>query len=498
MPTGFTTAPAPWRKARLAALSVSFASLMTSGCASFGISLPEFAGAEPVVTPSQPASAKVPARWGDGLALNAAEIPAERAPIAINWLSGVGGQSLLTLSTEALAANPDITSAAARLKIAELGVRLERGGQQPQVEGGASVSGSSIGFQAGGDFERDSDVGFGLSLGASWEPDLWGRLAAGLDAAGADLAAAEADLNGARLSLVASVAQQWVQLSAAEQRLALAEAERATRERALTLTERRFRSGLADSLAVRLSRSTLASSEAQIAAQKQRLDSLSRGLEARLGRYPAGLIRAETSLPTLQDITLDGTPSDLLTRRPDIVASEARVRAAGLRVEEARAAMLPRLALTASASTSDDTLVDIFDPRLIAARLVSNLTAPLFDGGTRQTRADIALAQAELALAAYASDLLGAWTEVESALAADGLLLAQERALQTALIEAIEAEKLAERQFGGGLASIFDLLDAQARRFSTESSLISVQADRASNRISYHLALGGSIPASTP
>jgi outer membrane protein TolC len=140
-------------------------------------------------------------------------------------------------------------------------------------------------------------------------------------------------------------------------------------------------------------------------------------------------------------------------------------------------------------------LGDVFNPQLIAARILANLTAPLLDGGVRQTRVDIARVQAELALAGYASGLLEAWSEVEGALAADVLLQAQEAALQTALDEAIEAEKLAERQFSGGLATIFELLDAQARRFSTESSLITVQAERASNRILYHLALGGDVPA---
>ncbi|MEZ5947196.1 MAG: TolC family protein [Hyphomonas sp.] len=184
----------------------------------------------------------------------------------------------------------------------------------------------------------------------------------------------------------------------------------------------------------------------------------------------------------------------MLSRRPDIAAQEARVEAAGLRAEQARLAMLPSLRFTASAGNTSTDIGDVFDPELIAARLIGGLTLPLFHGGRLDAQRDAAVAQAESAVANYASAALSAWSEVENALAADTLLATQEDAQSRSLEEAKLAEELAERQYTSGTITIFNLIDAQTRRITAESQLISVRSSRAANRISYHLALGGGLP----
>jgi NodT family efflux transporter outer membrane factor (OMF) lipoprotein len=466
------------------------AAFSLSACASLDGMMAATRLSGPALSTADAALPTLPARWSGA---SAVAIEPE-----LDWLTPLGGPTLTALVAEALTANPDMASASAQLRAAEARLRATRGFSGPSADLGISASSTSAGFELGGSTERATSFEAGLSLTASWEPDLWGRLAVGIGASAADLEAANADLAGARLSLAASVAQQWVQLTAARRQLELAELELATRQRALELTERRFSRGLTDALSVRTSRSVVAGGEAQVAAQRQTRDRAARSLEVRLGRYPSGELMVADGLPRLPGLSAASTPAEVLTRRPDIAAAEARLTAAGLRATEARAALLPSLRLSASVSNGADNLADFFDPALILGRIAGNLLAPLYRGGALDAQADAAFAQAEASLAAYVREVLNAWNEVETALAADGFLAAQEEALLRAAAEANEAEQLAERQYREGLATIFELLDAQARRFSTESNLISVQSGRAQNRIAYHLALGGALPPLPP
>ena len=245
---------------------------------------------------------------------------------------------------------------------------------------------------------------------------------------------------------------------------------------------------------MRTARSAVATAEASIAARRQASGNAVRRLEILVGRYPANEIDAPATLPDLPPIEAAGTPTLLLSRRPDIAAAEARVRSAGLTAEQARLALLPSLTLTASAGTNETDIGDLFDPTRIAANAVASLAQPIFNGGALKADRDAARANAEVALANYASDALTAWREVEDALAADTLLAQQVDAQQRALDEAIEAEDLATRQYTNGLVTIFNLIDAQTRRLTAESNLIAARSARISNRIAFHLAVGGGVP----
>ena len=134
----------------------------------------------------------------------------------------------------------------------------------------------------------------------------------------------------------------------------------------------------------------------------------------------------------------------------------------------------------------------------VAARLIASLTAPIFNGGALDADRDAAVARARAAVETYASTTLTAWREVEDALAADSLLAQQENAQVRALEEARLAEELATRQYTNGLVSIFNLIDSQTRRLNAESNVIAARSARASNRVSFHLALGGGLPVATP
>jgi multidrug efflux system outer membrane protein len=415
-----------------------------------------------------------------------------------DWLSQFNDPMMLSLVSEALANNPSLQSRAATMRAAEAATRTARSAGRPSLDASVSAGASSTGVKTATGTDRiDSEI-YGVGLDASWELDLWGRIGASVNAAEADYAASEADLAAAELSLAAQTAIAWINLNEAMAQERVAELTYDARDRVRLLTERRFQRGLVDALDVRTARSALANAEAAIATRRQITGESARRLEILLGRYPAAEIAASAELPALGPLQPEGNPALLLSRRPDIAASEARIEAAGMRAETARLAMLPSFVLSASASTSESDLADAFDPELIAARLVANLIAPIFKGGRLDAQRDAAVAQAEAAVANYASAALSAWGEVENAVAADTYLADQEEAQARALEEARLAEDLALRKYTtSGTLTIFNLIDAQTRRLTAESQLISVRASRATNRISYHIALGGGLPVQT-
>ena len=413
-----------------------------------------------------------------------------------NWLEQFEDEKLIALVNEALAANPSIRSQFYAVEATRAQARSVYGRTLPSLSASASAGGTSN-YIASLD-ERVDDSTFGVGLDFNWDIDIWGRLRAGINAAEADLVVSEADLAAARLALAAQTASAWFDLNAAlaQERVAVETFE--ARSRALELTERRLSRGLASALDVRTARTTQASAEATIAAQRQVSQNASRRLEILLGRYPSAELDALAELPELTALPSAGNPALLLTRRPDIAAAEARVVAAGLRAEQARLAMLPGLRITGTASTTETDIADALDPSRIAARLVAGLTAPIFNGGSLDADRDAAVATARAAVETYAAATLTAWREVEDALAADTLLALQEDAQSRALEEARLAEELATRQYTNGLVSIFNLIDSQTRRLSAETALISARSARATNRVSFHLALGGGLPVPQP
>ena len=410
-----------------------------------------------------------------------------------DWVSGFGDPVLSDLVTEALRNNPGLSATYARVAAARANAAATYGRTLPSLNGGADAGWSSNVIDVNDKAIRTESPSFGLSLGASWEPDLWGRIANGVAAADADLNASEADYAAAQLSLAARTAIAWIQLNDAVRQEALAEESLSARERTQRLTERRFRNGLTAALDVRLTRSAVETANASVSARRQRTGETKRAIEVLLGRYPANEIEARSSEFELMPIRGAGDPTSLLARRPDIAAAEARIAGAGFRVDQARLALRPSLSLSASLFTSNTDLEDVLDPAFLAGRIASSLTAPIFNGGALKANIEAAEAQAQITSSNYVTAVLTAWQEVEDALAADQFLTEQVGSQLRALEEARLAEELAERQYQSGLSTIFNLIDAQTRRINAQASVISAQTNRAINRVQFHLALGGEL-----
>ena len=423
------------------------------------------------------------------------------APLLANWLEQFDDPRLIAIVNEALVSNPDILANEALAEAARQNARAVFGRSLPQVgftfNNGFSSNFSSTALGGGVVVDgRFSQPSFSNAFQLSWELDLWGRVRAGNQAAKADYIASQADLNAAQLSLGGQAAISWINFNAALEQERIARATVASRQSVLDLTERRFGRGLSTALDVRTARSQLHTAQAQVAAQVQTRNEAARGLEILLGRYPATEIEAPSVLPELGALQSPGNPADLLSRRPDVAAVEARMEAAGLRAEEARLAIFPALNVSSTISdTSSIEFPDIFDPQRISANIFASLTQSVWAGGSIKAQKKASLANAQALASNYTAAALTAWREVEDALDADRLLAQQEDAQRQALEEAILAEDLATRQYQNGLVTIFNLLTSQTTRLTSEASLVQASTARAINRVNYHMALGGGFEA---
>lgn len=413
---------------------------------------------------------------------------------ATTWLDDLESAEMSQLAREALAGSPDLQIVEARYRASRWRARGSFGGNLlPDLGVGVDRSRNQAPIPGTGERTHPRDI-YSSSVNASWEVDLWGRLTSRALAADLTADAAEEDLNEARLSIAGQASRAWVNLIEAQQLLALAQEDLQTRERALDLTQRRYDAGIATSLALRTARSQVASARAFEAQAQDALLIASRRLQEIMGRYPDGTLRAEGELPHLAPLAAAGAPSDLLERRPDVLAAENRMRAAGFRIHEARAAMLPRLTLTASAfnpGTSGNRVGDVDDSINMISNVVAGLTMPIFQGGALLAESRATVADRHAAAADYVRTSIAAWREVEGAISADQSLEVREMQFSVAADEARAAQELAEREYARGVATLFELIDAYTRRIDAERGLITARAARVSNRISYHVALGG-------
>ena len=404
-----------------------------------------------------------------------------------DWVGSFSDGTLSQLVGEALEANTNIRSAAARVEVAQQQAKIARADKLPIVNATGSYSRTETSIP----FQNPTNISAGLA--ASWEADLWGRIRDGANASELEVEASRADYAGARLSIAGQVSQAWFNLIEARLLTELSERDVETQERALRLTQRRFEGGVTGSSDVRLARSSVANAQALQASREQNLSAITRQLEVLLRRYPSEEIQAAADLPILPPLSGAGTPGYVLRKRPDMLALERRMQAQGLQIDVARKNLLPSLSFQGNVNLGATSFADFFDIDALVMRLVANAGAPIFQGG--RIKANIKQQETILRqqLENYAGAALTAYLEVENALDAEQRLYEREVALRTSLDEAKEAENRLELRYTEGLATILQLLDAQSRRLSAEGQLIGARKERLANRIRMHVALGGGL-----
>jgi NodT family efflux transporter outer membrane factor (OMF) lipoprotein len=407
--------------------------------------------------------------------------------VADGWLEDFDDMQLQALVQEALARNADLLLAAARVERAAAMVRAASGELYPSV-----TAAGRAGDDSGGDTGLE-----GVLLTASWELDVWGRVRYGVRGAKDEHAATAADFAYARESLVALVTKSWIlAIEATLQRELIGEMVKASAA-LLDAAQERERVGAGSELDVvsaRVSLQTYQDSLVQVELSRQQA---LRSLELLLGRYPSAEIGSADRLPALSPGVQAGVPSELLERRPDVIAAQRRVSVAFNLAQQAKVARLPSLTLTGGGSDVSSDLFVLQDRDNPVWSLGGRILAPLFTGGTLRAQTEIRTAEQKQAMAAYAQVALSAFNDVENALAGELAMQRRESVLSVAVTDAERALGLSQTRYRIGSGDLRDVQQQQLAFQSARMNLLRVQSERRIQRINLHLALGGDFEPST-
>jgi len=410
------------------------------------------------------------------------------APTTDGWLSSFNDPALSALVTEALAFNADLQVTAARVEQAAGYLKVASASLLPTV-GVAGLFGGKSGGSGGLD---------GIWLNASLELDIWGRIRYGRAAAEQQSAAFEADYAYARQSLAATVAKSWfLAIEAGLQRAIAQDAVRAA-DALLGVAQDRLRVGNGNEQAVAEARASAGTYRDRLREIEQAREQALRALEILVGRYPGAEIAVAERLSPMPPSAPVGMPSQLLERRPDVIAAERRVAAAFDRVGEARAAMLPRISLTAGGSSVSSDLIVLKDTSNPIWSFGGNLIAPLYQGGALRAQVEIRSAEQKQAVAEYARAGQRAFSEVENALAAENALRDREAILAATIRDNERALELAQVQYRVGSADLRAVEQNQLTLYSARIALLRVQTERLAQRVNLYLALGGGFDLHLP
>jgi outer membrane protein TolC len=365
------------------------------------------------------------------------------------WIKTFSDPELEKLVDEALKNNLNLRIAASQVDAAAAAAVIAGSRLKPTVDLGLGAS------ESGTTSASTGDVGVGLS--ATWEIDVWGKLASGTAAAEASLAATQANYEFGRQSLAAQTTKGWFMAAQTRMLLDLGRETVDLYQQTLDLVNTKYEVGQVTMQDVHLAKADLATSKEAVrqadAADKQ----ARRSLELLLGRYPGAELEGRTDLPPLPPPIPVGLPSDLLNRRPDLIAAQDTVAAAFYLTESAEAAKLPSFAITAGVGEVDS-----------------------------------ADAQQQATIAAYGQAVLKAFEEVEAGLTNGKLEGEREAFLLEVLSENEQAWDLAKTQYEVGKIDLLSTLQMQARVVGSRIAVVNIRSGQLITRVNLHLALGGS------
>ena len=411
-----------------------------------------------------------------------------------NWWGGLGDPQLARLIEAAIAGNPSLAMAHARLDRAKAGVILAESALRPEAIGSLDMTRqrfSESGFVPG----QAGEWGWQnrLVLDLSWELDLWGRNRAALQAAIGQVKASEVDVSAARLALTTAIARAYVEIDRLYAQADVARAAVKHRETVLALTSQRFDAGIDSRVELTQAEAALPSARADLVAIDEQI-ALTRNLLAALsGQGPdAGLTLERPMLAAVNPLVLPANlPADLIGRRPDLVAQRWRVESAARSIEVARAQFYPNVNLLAFIGFSSTTIGNFLTSSALVAGVGPAVRLPLFDGG--RLRADLAGSRADydLAVDQYNQALLDAVREVADQVTSLRALAARRDDQSRALEGFRKAYDLALLRYREGMGNYLQVLDAEVQLLRESRIAADLRSRELDLAIGLVRALGG-------
>ena len=403
------------------------------------------------------------------------------------WWKAFRSEELDRLIARAQSNNYDLQAAAARVAQARANSQIASAGLYPSVtlDAGAARVKASGGGGSGVN-------AFSIAPRVSYEVDIWGRNRYTADAAEAALLSSRYAQDVVALTLTADVATGYFQILSFNDRIQVAYDNLANAKRLMTLIEAQKAAGKVSAVEVERQRTQVASAEAAIPPLLQGRQVARDALAVLLGSNPGELALPEASLrPVGAPVVPLGLPSLLLERRPDVRQAEADLISANADIGAARAALFPRLDLSARGGFAATSLRLLGDSGTGFYTIGLDLLATIFDGGALSGQVDVARGRKEELVANYKQSIVSAFRDVEDALVGIEQFALQEKAQQEVVVHAREAYRLAEIRYKAGAADYSEVLDAQRTLISAEASLDPVRFSRFSSIVGLYRALGG-------
>lgn len=417
------------------------------------------------------------------------------------WWRDFEDGTLNALVDDALQSNLDIAEAAARLERANAQARIARSGLFPSIDASASasysdspLSGSALGgFGVGPN--RLVNESYGLSLGASYELDLLGRVRSGLLARRADAFAAQQDFRAVQLAAAAETIAAYFDIVDGRRQIELTLLSADVLEDRVARTEERYRRGLVQSFELYQVRQDLRDVQASLPLRESALDAVEGRLALLLRDFPENL-RERLGKPLQPRLVFEtvptGLPQDLLAQRPDVAAAWQRLEAARYDIGARRAERFPALRLNASAGSQAGAPGQAFNiANNWALSLASNIVAPIFNAGRISAQIASSRATYDERAAAYVRAVLGSYREVSSAIEDYEEKRQRYRLILSQLSDAQSSMQLQARRFRSGVGTYIAYLDAMRAENQVRANLSSAGRDVALARLGVHRALGG-------
>ena len=405
------------------------------------------------------------------------------------WWTVFNDSLLNELIDRAARDNKDLRIALSRVNEARARVGIAQAARAPQVTLGGGVSGvndATTGFES----RTRSNIG----LDASWELDVFGRIARQIETVDTEYQATQEDRRDVQVSLFAEVARAYLSVRSLQAQLAAADSNINSQREILQLTETRFRDGLSSGLDVAQAKQVLASSEAAVPPLRIALSREINTIAVLVGTHPQALhvdLREPKPIPVPLATVTVGVPANLLRQRPDIRAAERRLASQTAQLGVATADLYPSFSIAGSFGLSALDGTSLLDPSSRSFALGPGVRWNLFDGGRLRSQIKVEDARVEQTMLLYERSVLSAMEEVESSMTAFIEQRIRVEAIERAATAARETLKLATRLYTEGLTGFQDVLDAQRQLLATESDVAEARGLASQNLVSLYKAFGG-------
>ena len=406
--------------------------------------------------------------------------------------------------------NPDLLSISQQIESSNLLAKINGATLTPSVSAttgggrrlqnlsafGFSLSSLGLGGESTDSSESDQVVSFSsdnynATIAMQWEIDIWGKLRNQRKAAYKNFEATQNELAYLRFSLSTQFATSYYAAVEAEMQYRLAQEITASLQGVRDVVSERYGLGLTSSLDLRLAEASFANSKLQLVDRSIQKNRTLRSLESILGLYPSATIQVSAELPSSIPPIVAGIPSDLIKRRPDVIAAVNKIEAASYEHAQSKRNLFPSFSLTASGGTSASELKDVLNGDYSVWNLGANISAPIFQG--RRLRNNVLLKEAQFNLAELEAlkIMIRAFSEVEQALFIQHEIILQLDAVKTAEEQARAAYDLAFDRYQKGLVNLITVLNSQNQWRNSQSIKISIQNLHVNSYTGLQLALGG-------